>query len=121
MSRLYNILNKLIPVSGSNSNGEYVKFPDGTMICTKTVSGTNAFTTPFGSWYESAAVDLGAWPQTFAATPSAVVMSSNKYLAMPEAIKDTTATNVGQTYLMRPTSVALQSWQLRIIAIGKWK
>lgn len=121
MSRLYNILNKLIPESGSNNNGEYVKFPDGTMICTKTVSGTNAITTPFGSWYESAEIDLGAWPQTFAEIPLAVSVSNVTYLAMPEAIKNTTTSNVGQTYLMRPNSVPSQSWQLKIMAIGKWK
>ena len=46
--------NCVIVDSGSNSNGSWIKWADGTMICSNTVQYTNvAITTVWGSFYES--------------------------------------------------------------------
>jgi len=61
---------------GSNANGEYVKFADGTMICTKTLTAQGPINTASGSIFVSAGIDLGALPATFAAVPVRSVSTS---------------------------------------------
>lgn len=48
--------------SDSNSDGEYTKFADGTLICTKTVSFTGEVSSPLGSLFISDNINLGAYP-----------------------------------------------------------
>jgi hypothetical protein len=54
---------------GSNANGEYVKFADGTLVCTKSTSVTTAVSSTYGSLFVSTQQVLGSLPATFAATP----------------------------------------------------
>ena len=50
---LENIVSTIIE-SGSNSNGSYIKFADGTMICYKEIQVTSNITNSWGNLYESA-------------------------------------------------------------------
>lgn len=106
--------------SGSNSNGEYIKYYDGTMICTKKVSFNNTFTTAWGSMYTTGLINLGNWSAEFSSVPvvNASIMSS--YSAFIQAIDSTSKTQVGTTYLARPVNTNAQG-TISIIGIGKWK
>lgn len=116
---LAKILNRL-PESGSNSNGSYMKFPDGTLICTKKVSGTYSFPNRFGDWYEtSSGVQLGNWAHSFISTPIINVTIGSR-AAVSEAIQGLSATSAGFTYLMRPNNVS-NYIELNVIGIGRWK
>lgn len=59
--------------SGSNSNGEYTKYSDGTMICSKRIIQKNVKLT--NSWYtlfineNDTVVDLGNYAATFIEKP----------------------------------------------------
>jgi hypothetical protein len=54
---------------GSNANGEYVRFADGTQICTRTnLSAANA-STALGSLFRSSANVTWTFPAVFAAAP----------------------------------------------------
>lgn len=121
MNRLYDILDAMIPESGSNANGQYTKFPDGTMICTKTVSGTYNFSVAFGSWWETASsVSLGDWPATFVTAPT-VIATAVGFYASAEAFNEVTGTSAGVTFLMRPDKKSNQPVTLTLTAIGRWK
>lgn len=105
--------------SGSNANGNYIKYADGTMICTKKVSFNNTFSTGWGSLYTSDSIDLGNWASEFSSVPiiNASIMSS--YSAFIQSIDNYTATKVGTTFLARPVSTNAQG-NISIIGIGKW-
>lgn len=57
---------------GSNANGDYVRFADGTQICAMsfTVPGDGWTTAAWGAWFSAGTFPL---PATFAAAPSASV------------------------------------------------
>ena len=92
-------------VSGSNTNGSYVKFPDGTMICT----GASANQTLEFEW---------TYPQPFIANPIISVLP---------AFSSDLATNV--TLYQRSktsSSVTLKAYgtstpYIMATAIGRWK
>lgn len=57
---------------GTNANGTYVKFSDGTMICHGRVSISSlAITTPWGALYLSPALSV-IFPATFVGAPPAI-------------------------------------------------
>jgi hypothetical protein len=54
---------------GSNANGEYVKFADGTMICTTQIT-TNGAATASGNIFIASSDDTWTFPVAFSAVPS---------------------------------------------------
>lgn len=110
--------------SGSNDNGSWIKYSDGTMICTKTTSIITPITSPWGALYESGDVILGQFPQAFISNPRVSVTnnSSSGAGALIEAVFEVTTTSAGKCWLCRGTSRDSQTpYVLDIIAIGKWK
>lgn len=108
---------------GSNANGSYQKFANGTLICWKYVTLNNvAMTTSWGSIYESAAVSLGNWPETFIDIPTISLIQdfTGSGAGMVEAVKETSTTFVGNAYFWRATSSTF-TLKYRIIGIGRWK
>ena len=118
-----NILkNKTIYDSGSNADGSYVQFNDGTMICYGIHDlGDVAMTTTFGSMYEKSHVSLGNFPKEFADIP-AVHVTTIGGCAVLEYLNsnDLTTTSLGVTDFMRPTA-STQHIKIAFIAIGHWK
>jgi len=110
---------------GTNANGAYYKFSDGTLICTKSITFNNvSITKAFGDWYESTTTqNFGNWAHAFSAVPSAVIqnnsMGNGKY-ADVEMLSYATATAIGTAFLMRPTS-GTQNCSFHVIGIGRWK
>ena len=109
-----------IAEGGSNANGNYIKYQDGTLICYKSVSNAVAITTAWGSLYEGT-LDLGSWPATFISAPEVSITNRGTPGAMVESFKTVpTTTSAGEVYLVRPTSATL-TFTLSVIAIGRWK
>lgn len=106
--------------SGSNTNGDYIKYYDGTMICTKKVSFNNTFTTAWGSMYTTDLINLGNWSAEFSSVPVVNASIMSGYSAFIQAIDSTSKTQVGTTYLARPVNTNAQG-TISIIGIGKWK
>lgn len=106
--------------SGSNSNGNYVKYYDGTMICTKKVSFNHTFTEPWGSLFTTSLIDLGDYAQPFLEVPTVNASIMSNYSCFIQRIGDYSATKVGTTYLSRPVNTNALGY-IAIIAIGKWK
>lgn len=116
--------------SGSNDNGNWIKFIDGTMICTATKLFENVnVTNSWGSLYETEDLTLGNFPQSFISTPTGIncVMINNSNSSKKgsagfiEYIVQTTASSWGKTAIVKPVSSTAANISLSLIAIGKWK
>ena len=111
--------------SGSNTNGSYIKYADGTMICSKVVSGTTPINEVWGSGYTSgatASINLGDWAVEFLDVPTISVTpvrtGSNFWLS---GVMYTTKSHVGDVSICRFSGATSVDYRLHIIGIGKWK
>ena len=116
--------------SGSNENGNWIKYNDGTMICTATKLFENvSVTNSWGSLYETEELILGNFPQPFISTPEGIncIMITNSNSSgkgsggFVEYIVQTTNTSWGKTVIAKPVSSVGSNIGLSLIAIGKWK
>lgn len=111
--RLGDILEK-----GSNANGEYIKFTNGLMICTKIVSGTSPTPGGLSTGLNYTSISTSNWAVPFVELYSAQVTSNNpQFWAMLE-----TATNItpNRIRLIRWDANA-QPYNIHLFAIGTWK
>lgn len=108
--------------SGSNFNGNYIKFSDGTMICRKSVVVSTKIEKQWGALFESSQLDLGNFPVSFIEKPN---LSINKTIGKGswlELVEGTTELAIGFTYLASAVSSDSNiDVTIDIIAIGKWK
>lgn len=112
--------------SGSNSNGNWIKYADGTMECYKTVSGSADISTSWGSLYISSYIDLGTMPQEFIARPTITYSPQSPtgtqfFLIGDDGHGSGSATNFGCVSLVRPNSRTGVNYYIDVTAKGKWK
>ena len=116
--------------SGSNENGNWIKYADGTMICTATKLFENvSVTNSWGNLYETPELLLGNFPQPFISTPEGIncIMITNSNSSgkgsagFVEYVVQTTNTEWGKTAIAKPVSSTIANISLSLIAIGKWK
>lgn len=106
-----------IEESGSNDNGNYIKYSDGTMICHKIVSGTPASLSAWSSCYY-VDVDCGNWPQTFTSILNCqATCNVAQYWLAKGAVTESSA---GSTRILCMDSNA-RSYKIYLMAIGRWK
>ena len=116
--------NKVLYESGSNENGSYVKFPDGTMICYWQSgvpgSGDGGFTVAASA----VTTNTLTFPETFSSEP----------VVMPILMSGSSSANIGYISVS-PWYVTTTQFQIRFynkdtsarvpnygyIAIGRWK
>lgn len=111
-------LGKIIE-SGSNANGSYIKWSDGTMICFKRVNfGNMSIRNPWGAFYESEQLDIGNYAQPFKEEPRTFIMPVNTFFI--ERLSDMNATSFGSFYATRPVETDIYI-TVDCLAIGKWK
>lgn len=107
-------LTNLMPTRGSNTNGNWVKYPDGTMICwgAKTVS-TNSSGGRFG-YYGSASA---TFPQTFSSIPNVATNYYKSPVYWNSSAPSVTAS--GCTVALAGDTNATNT--VTYIAVGRWK
>lgn len=107
--------------SGSNANGNYIKYYDGTMICFKTLSDSVAMTSSWGSLYEGE-MQLGNFAEEFIDIPEVFYSNVSSTGAMVEGRGSTqiSKTSAGSIYLCRATSIT-NTVKINVLAIGRWK
>lgn len=119
-TNIENAINAIIVESGSNSNGSYVKWSDGTMICRKYINyGEKNISNSWGSTYESEELDIGNYPQAFIETPVISVMPLNTFFVEKNGT-NVSKTGWGSFWAIRPVSAKMYIG-VDCIAIGKWK
>lgn len=108
---------------GSNENGEYIKFKDGLLICTKTKVFTTTINTAWGSMYESASLSIGDYAYEFKEKPFYINGHCvGTRACLLENITGSSKSSFGNTYLYRPTNYTTEyAFTVNFIAIGTWK
>jgi hypothetical protein len=91
---------------GSNANGEYVRFADGTQICTRTVT------------LSSGAGTTWTFPAGFTAAP--VVSGSTVATVSSSLQQDSAASTTAVTLSARDKTDARRADSATLIAIGRW-
>ena len=120
---LNNNFNSIVE-SGSNENGNYVKYADGTMICYRTYTYTVNVTTSWGSLYYGNNYDVITFPAQFIEKPHLQLSAYNTNLSF--WLASYTITNIYTDYfsgitVLRPTPEQGVEVVIRALAIGKWK
>lgn len=106
--------------SGSNSNGSYIKFSDGTMICRKYINfGEIEISNAWGSMYETSELSIGNYAQPFIEIPQISVMPLNTFFVEKRG-NNISETSWGSFWAVRPVSMTMYIG-VDCIAIGKWK
>ena len=111
--------------SGTNSNGTYIKYTDGTMICTKRFIQQNVKLT--NSWYSlftnenDTRIDLGNYAATFIEEPvvNITYMGGNGCWLINN--NGHSASSPGKVQLCTVSSRTIGTCILDITAKGKWK
>ena len=110
-----------IQETGSNANGNYIKWSNGLMVCYKKITLTLQCSSQWGSMYESQAFSFGNHAQEFIATPYVFVKDVGR-TGIVEGIQFISKTSCGSTWIMRPTKdTSSNEYIFDYLAIGMWK
>ena len=111
--------------SGSTDTGNWVKFSDGTMIWTGSITPqTIEISNSFGTLYRTAGntygnIDFGV---TFISTPKIFASLSGNYNCWLSSVgKNASSTKTGYIMLVNPTNETIWDETITYLAIGKWK
>jgi hypothetical protein len=107
---------------GSNANGEFVKYADGTMICTKFFTGFGPVNLAYGSAFRSATISTGSPASNFSTVPFVFYTVRGNTAAPTYAAPfvSAAATSLGSVQLCRETSSASTGFEMDLTAIGRW-
>ena len=112
--------NQRIVESGSNSNGKWTKFADGTMICTHRMFSASGITIPYGSLFRT---DSTYWnfPQPFFGSPvmSATCQDTTAYSLV--AMGAYGIYDVNGTFSVINSKSDSKPVLVGLTAIGRWK
>lgn len=111
--------------SGSNSNGNWIKYADGTMICTRSIDKEMSCNNSWGSLFYGYDSTVYNFAQEFITSPLLYLFAyqrlqssfwlSNYYNTI------ITTTGFHNYAIMRATSANNVAYTLNVLAIGRWK
>lgn len=112
--------------SGSNNNGNYIKFADGTMICTQRVQKNAPITKKQTLVYTSDTIELPDFPMQFTSIPTVVKTlekNEGQWFCWLTAKGMSSKTNPGTVLIGRDSSTGsgIATVYITVIAIGRWK
>lgn len=113
-----NYINGIIE-SGSNANGNWIKFVDGTMICNCSVTRNIANTISWNNMYIGEILNI-PFPQQFIELYSCNVDLYSIRNAWKMSGGFPTISGTGSMYSISPESFT-EGMRICVIAIGKWK
>lgn len=115
-------VNELIE-SGSNNNGNWLKFSDGTMIITQTYTHTISSWGTWGSLYYNNFVDPPNYPISFVSSPTVSVSTSHSGSNFWLYDRGGGGTNTTSPLMgcVRPNNGSTATVSVYVTAIGKWK
>ena len=114
-----------IDSKGSNTNGDWIKYVDGTMETIQRYKASFDSAVEWGSMFAYSIKNIKNYPQTFIDLPVvSVTMSVSKkngwLCTNVETGQESTSRPCGYQ-LVRPTETTLEDTYLHIIAKGRWK
>lgn len=111
--------------SGSNANGEYIKFSDGTMICIRTITETAACNQGWGSLFVRTIPGPWDFAQKFISIPhvqiTLLTTTSASCWLINYGQPSVTKTNFSNISIARAVESDSVAFKANIFAIGKWK
>lgn len=115
-----NYINNIIE-SGSNANGNYVKYADGTMVCYGTKSGTGTLADYWTTFKKIEGITT-TFPVAFVSTPSITISSisaqSNNIFSVGI---DASSSSSFNALILKPSGSSNQNYAFGWIAVGRWK
>lgn len=108
---------------GSNANGEYIRWADGTQICTRLVSGLGPINTASGNVFISGVISGFTYPASFSGVAAASILTGNESNLnswVAGISQNAFSSNFPSFYMFRATSNANTDFTARFIAIGRW-
>lgn len=111
---------------GSNANGSYTKFPDGTLNADKMVSVTNSnITSAWGSLFRGGDIALGASPFPFVGTPTVEVTifseSTSLQFFNAQLRRYVSNSDIGYSSAVSATSLEGVNYHFHVTMKGRWK
>ena len=107
--------------SGSNSNGSWIKYSDGTMICYQSFTCNVNYSTKYGSGYYAEITDeIKSFPVSFIETPKVSIGLATNY-GIGCALRDTNTEKCATNIFVYTFASRTDTITLNIIAIGRWK
>ena len=107
--------------SGSNSNGSWIKYSDGTMICYQSFTCNVNYSTKYGSGYYAEITDeIKSFPVSFIETPKVSIGLTTNY-GIGCALRDTNTEKCATNIFVYTFASRTDTITLNIIAIGRWK
>ena len=106
---------------GKNTNGEWIKFNNGTMICRGYVVKTLTINQAWGSLYYANIGKL-TFPVAFSHVPYVqFINSSANAVFIATTANNTSKTVTGNIDIYRPTTSTSADYSIGYVAIGRWK
>lgn len=107
--------------SGSNDNGNYIKYSDGTMICRNKMTINKAVNIAYGVLYRSEGIDFSNFPKAFIDIPDISYSCIGINTAFIVNWSASTKEKIGSLIAIRPTTTNAQDYIISYTAIGNWK
>lgn len=112
---------KHIKESGNNINGKYIKFDDGTMICTHyMITDLIAISTVVGSMYSSPTI-IWTYPTKFEGIRPSISIANNNSGNIAIGAAVTISTDTLDFKMWRPVFDSDTVRHITLMAIGRWK
>ena len=107
----------------TNDNGTAIKFPDGTMICTKKVDFYNvAVKTTWGNVFMSDVLELGNFAETFSGAPVTTITPMTGTACWIATANIANASYCSSIRVIRTQSTdSISNVRVNIMAVGRWK
>lgn len=104
--------------SGTNENGSWHRFADGTMFCSKVIIGVPSELYLWDNNWYYVDIDGGDYAQIFTELYGcSLTTTTNQYLV---CTSDASATSIGKIRLVRPNAQA-NLYVINVMAWGRWK
>lgn len=115
---------KIINSSGSNSNGNWIKFEDGTMITYQEIEVEMACNTAWGNLFVGNYATAINFPQTFKELPKVLIdlkLNAGACFKVEWEIPIITTSSYKNIGIGRGSSSNAVGFTITLYAIGKWK
>lgn len=107
--------------SGSNDNGSWIKYSDGTMICRNKKTFNIAANVAYGALFKTEEIDFPNFPVAFKDVPDISCFCIGVNTALLANWNASTKEKIGSLIGIRPVSTNAQDYIISYIAIGRWK
>lgn len=106
-------------ISGRNEKGTYIKYADGTMICSGTISITGKANLSWGGW-KAILIEASDLPMNFIGKPDFSAAHVGSVTGIVVSMGGS-ATETPTFYVMRPEEGDTTTYSISYTAIGRWK